>query len=86
MKIHIDAIHEGKKPHKCSICDHSCTTKTNLKHHFTAVHEGKKPHKCSICDQSFALKYQLKKHADLVHGGKINTTTKDNFPQPISAV
>ena len=40
-----DAVHEGKKPHQCSICDYSCAYKQNLKKHIDAVHEGKKPHK-----------------------------------------
>ena len=25
LKKHIEAIHEGKKPQKCSICDYSCS-------------------------------------------------------------
>ena len=44
---HVDAAHEGKKPHKCSICDYSTANKGYLKKQIEAVHEGKKPHKCS---------------------------------------
>ena len=71
MKVHIDAIHDGKKPHKCFICDYCFTTKHELNRHFKVVHEGKKPHKCSICDQSFALKDPLKRHINSVHKEKI---------------
>ena len=42
LKDHIDAVHEGKKPHKCSICDKSCVRKDQLKRHLDSVHEGKK--------------------------------------------
>ena len=56
-----------KKPHKCSICDYNCKSKTNLKTHFDAVHEGKKPHKCSICDYSCTTKAILKIHINAVH-------------------
>ena len=50
---HDKVIHEGKKPHKCLICDYSCARKDQLKAHINAVHERMKPHKCSICDYSF---------------------------------
>jgi len=70
LKQHIDSIHDGKKPHKCSICDQSFSQKGHLKEHTDSVHEGKKPHKCSICGQSFSKKGQLKQHTDTVHEGK----------------
>ena len=56
LKNHIEAIHEGKKPHKCPICDKSTAEKGSLKKHIELVHEGKKPHKCSICDYNFSNK------------------------------
>ena len=86
LKVHKETEFYDGRDFKCSICDRAFISEDGLRRHIKTVHEGKKPHKCSTCDQSFALKYQLKKHADLVHGGKINTTTKDNFLQPISAV
>ena len=49
-----DAVHEGKKPHQCSICDYSCATKSNLKSHIDAIHKRKKPHKCESCNKSFS--------------------------------
>ena len=41
MKSHIDAIHGGKKPHKCSICDRSFAGKDKLKRHVNSVHQDK---------------------------------------------
>ena len=86
LKIHIDAIHEGLKPHKCSICDYACGKRSRLEYHINAVHEGKKPHTCSICDYSCATKSNLNRHLIVVHEGKIHTTTKDILQQHISAV
>jgi hypothetical protein len=33
-------VHEGKKPHKCSICDYSFTIEGNLNNHINTIHEG----------------------------------------------
>ena len=41
LKIHIDSVHEGKKPFQCNICDASFTTKTNLNKHTASIHEKK---------------------------------------------
>ena len=41
MKRHVISLHEGKKDHKCSICDRSFARKDRLKEHVNIVHEGK---------------------------------------------
>ena len=33
MKIHVESIHEKKKPFKCEICDKSFTNKKNMVTH-----------------------------------------------------
>ena len=73
LKKHVEAVHEGIKPFKCSICDlkfannynpliqewylSSFVDKQNLKKHVEAVHEGIKPFKFSTCDFKFANNY-----------------------------
>ena len=59
LKMHCDAVHEGKKPYKCTICDYSSARRTKLKIHIDAVHEGKKPHKCLICDYSCVVQQRI---------------------------
>ena len=62
LETNINSVHEEKKPHKCSICDYSCSKKSVLKTHIDSVHEKKKPHKCQICDYSGSQKEHLKTH------------------------
>ena len=73
LKKHVEAVHEGIKTFKCSVCDvefannynpqiqewyiSSFANKQNLKKHVETVHEGIKPFKCSICDVKFAINY-----------------------------
>ena len=38
LKTHIEAVYKGKTPHKCSICDYTCSVKGNLKKHIKSVH------------------------------------------------
>ena len=78
-------VHEGKKPHACSICGHGFVAKNKLKKHIECVHEGKKPYvgstrggvhrgkkpfKCEACDTGFSDKKILKRHIATVHEGK----------------
>ena len=64
LKKHINSVHNGKKPYKCTICEHNCSTNTQLNVHISAVHEGNKPHKCLNCDASFAYGQELRKHEE----------------------
>ena len=95
---YISSVHEVKKPHKCPICDYSCTRKTNLKKHIDTIYEGKKlhkPYKCSICDYSCTKKSNLDDHIYAVHEGKkphqcyicdYSCATKSNMSQHINTV
>ena len=67
LRDHIAAVHEGKKPHKCSICDYRCAQKTNLNRHILSVHQGiKRPkqnkltYPCDLCDYVAARRDKLK--------------------------
>ena len=67
LKLHIEAIHEKKKPWLCSECGDSFSTQNNLKRHISTVHKGEKPFSCSLCYRSFSGKRHLKKHIQEVH-------------------
>ena len=60
LSYHIQAVHEGKKPFKCGICNAAFTSKQGKIGHIAAVHEGKKPHHCAICLTDFSKKSNLK--------------------------
>ena len=70
MKIHIDSVHEGKKPFKCNICKAIFAGKRDWNKHVASVHEEKRPFKCTICDANFAKKGNFKRHVTSVHEGK----------------
>ena len=59
MKIHISALHEGKKPFNCSSCDARFLARSTLKNHILCVHDRIKPHKCSICAKYILLNERL---------------------------
>ena len=67
MDKHISAVHEGKKPFKCTICDKSFGRKSHMELHISAVHEEKKPFKCLLCTEGFTRKDNMQKHISLVH-------------------
>ena len=62
---HISAIHEGKKPFKCDICDYRSSQKGCMNTHVASVHEGKKPFKCDICDYRCSQKGYMKQHISI---------------------
>ena len=70
FKQHVASIHEGKKPFKCDICDHSCSHKGNMKTHVASVHKVKKSFKCDICGYSCSQKGNMNSHVADVHEGK----------------
>ena len=50
LKMHIAAVHEGKKPYTCNLCGVSFAWKNNLTKHIDGVHRGikKQPKKQKI--------------------------------------
>ena len=48
LRLHVDAVHEKKKPFLCSECGDSFSTQNNLKRHITAVHKGQTTFKILI--------------------------------------
>ena len=67
LKVHIEMVHEGKKPFNCEICGLSLTTKGALKIHIQMVHEKLKPFICAVCKRSFGAKQLLMWHNELHH-------------------
>jgi len=77
LKSHILAVHERKKPLKCSICDARFSTRRNMKRHVASVHEKRKLYKCDIClllnqPGVFTIKSDLTGHIETVHNDLIN--------------
>ena len=48
LNKHIEIVHEGIKPFKCSVCDVKFANKQHLKKHIETIHEEIKPFKCTI--------------------------------------
>ena len=44
LNMHIAAIHENKKPHKCSMWDSSFSQKKSLDMHTASIHGDAKPY------------------------------------------
>ena len=72
LKIHIKAVHERLKNHKCDLCDKAFSQASSLKTHIIGVHERLKNHKCDICDKAFSLLNNLKIHIKIIHEGLKN--------------
>ena len=65
LKIHIERVHEGKRPHTCDRCDKKFSHRYQVKRHIAAFHEQKRPFQCTICRKSFLTSRYLKKHGDV---------------------
>ena len=53
FKIHIESVHEGKKPHECEICNETFDGEEQLQIHIQSVHEAKKRYDLKHCHESF---------------------------------
>ena len=69
LKKHVQNVHEGIKPFKCTICDYEFSKHSNLKKHIVSVHERIKPFKCNMCQYETAHRPHLKRHIQNVHEG-----------------
>ena len=61
--IHVNTIHEKKKPFKCDTCGKSFGTNQRLGSHIDSVHsENKKQFPCSVCGKTYSRKDKLTSH------------------------
>ena len=56
-----ETVHEGKKDHKCDLCDKSFSDRRNLATHVYTVHEKHRDHKCNYCGKTFLRPHHLTK-------------------------
>ena len=52
----------GEKPHRCTMCEFSSITTSQLKVHMMEMHTGEKPFKCNQCNYPFAQSGNLQRH------------------------
>lgn len=62
-------MHQGIKPHKCTVCSRSFRTKQDLKLH-NVMHTNIRQYICDICDKSFRRRPNLVQHLKLHSGEK----------------
>ena len=79
LRIHVSAVHEGKKPFKCDTCGTCFPYKCDLKSHVEAVHLELKPYVCSECPYKCYQKRDLMNHFEKVHEGKESKPTKQKY-------
>ena len=70
LNLHINAVHNGQKNHKCDSCGKVFPPTGHLKAHINAVHNGQKDYKCDLCEKEFSELGNLKRHINSVHNGQ----------------
>ena len=57
LKLHIEAVHDKIKKHKCSICEEGFLTPYHVTKHVKKVHEGgtKLTRNCGVCNLEFRI-------------------------------
>ena len=92
LSIHINAIHEGKREHKCNFCEKSYSDKYQLQKHLlgykaykscsgkaSLTHERLKKYKCVICTKTFNQENDCLLHIKENHIKSEQSSKKDNI-------
>ena len=58
MRKHIVAVHEGKKPYQCDICDATFTTQSGIKKHFKVQERKKTLKNLFQINNDFCIEYK----------------------------
>ncbi|GFG33228.1 hypothetical protein Cfor_05537 [Coptotermes formosanus] len=67
--LKITAVHNGRRPYLCEICDKAFRHPSDLKKHLR-IHTGERPYSCNTCDKAFNQSSVLKRHMRM-HTGEL---------------
>ena len=70
LKYHIEGVHEGKKPHKCTVCEKGFTLPGDLTKHIKQTHDKVKPNEYSLYEAKFRVPNLLRTHSKGIHEEK----------------
>ena len=62
-------MHQGERPHECTVCGKSFGQSGHLTCHMQAVH-GQRSHVRTMCDKTWTMKQHVKGHIKFVHEGE----------------
>ena len=60
-------IHTRDKPYKCTFCDKSFHTSSDLQKHKRHVHCSRRPYECTVCGKAFKTSVNLRCHVSSIH-------------------
>ena len=67
VTLHVETVHEKKKPFACQDCNKTFTSKESLKLHVETVHEKKITFTCLFCENKFSDNHVLNSNVEMLH-------------------
>ena len=68
LRLHVEAVHDGKRNYHCKFCDKSYKQLHHLKYHQRNIHANHQSKvKCDICQKEFSEEINLRSHMKLNH-------------------
>lgn len=71
LNRHIQVIQDGDDRFRCSLCNKSCLSKSDLQIHMRS-HTNERPYVCSICDKAFKTSANRSSHMDIHREEKVH--------------